>query len=161
MVLIRRAKKSDKRQLLGLSREFHNSTRLNRRIVSAKLFQLLARDFKHYHKEKIAKYTNADEDNATFVAEENGKLIGFIYGRIEEAQKKKLKRIGYVADWFVLEGFRHKGIGRRLWAQLIIWFKLKKCDCIELKVYPDNEPSKKIYRKLGLIEKDIIMGKKL
>ncbi len=161
MVLIRRAKKSDKDGLLQLASVFHIGTRMNRNIVSKKLFELIK--YRNYKKHIIEDVSNSLTDNKgiVFVAEQNGQLVGYIYGSVKLQPKKILEKVGYVEDWFMLDGFRHKGIGRKLWAKLMTWFKSKKCDCIELKVYPENEPSKKIYRKLGLIEKDIIMGKKL
>ncbi len=163
MVVIRKVRKSDAEQLLKLEREFSKGTTLNRRIVSQKLLRLIRyRNYVEHWREEVNNYFKLRKRNEVlFVAEENGVLIGYACGKVISQPEKVLDKVGYVNDWFVTKKRRGKGIGKALWNKLFAWFKEKKCKCLELKVYPGNNPALKVYRKLGLIDKLIVMGKKL
>ncbi|MDP3742105.1 MAG: GNAT family N-acetyltransferase [Candidatus Micrarchaeota archaeon] len=163
MVIIRKARKSDKGQLLHLQRSFSAETTLNRRMVSKKLFELLQyHDYEQNLKDDIRKYIATDSKKGIcFVAEENEKLIGVIFGLVKNQPKKVLHTLGYVNDWFVLKECRGKGVGKLLWLKMMAWFRKRRCKAVELKVYPNNKSATAVYRKLGLIDTMVTMSKKL
>jgi ribosomal protein S18 acetylase RimI-like enzyme len=112
-------------------------------------------------REDVRKYMSVNKKAAIFVAEDNGKLIGYIYGQIINKPKMKLGRIGVIEDWFVEEKYRRRMTGEMLWDKLIAWFRDKKCNRLELDVYPTNKKAIKIYHRLEFIDKSIIMTRKL
>lgn len=55
-----------------------------------------------------------------YVVEDNGILVGYICGTIQEKQHRVLDKEGFIEDWFVLSEYRHTGIGRQLYDTLIL-----------------------------------------
>lgn len=160
MLKIRTLRKEDEKQLLSLAIHFFKNYQRGK-IVSKKLLSLIRyKNYDKHLKEDIKEYMKLDQKKAViFVAEDNKKLVGYIYGRIITRSKMVLNRVGIIEDWFVEEGYRGKKIGEMLWNILIKWFKKKKCNCLELDVYPTNKQAIKIYHKLGFIDKSIVMIK--
>jgi len=162
MIKIRILRNSDEKQLLKLAIDFFKKNQRGE-IVSKKLLPLIQyKNYENHVKEDVKKYMSLDSRKAViFVAEKDEKLIGYIYGRIQLKPKMILGRIGIVEDWFVIKDYRGKGVGEMLWDRLIEWFKKKKCNRLELDVFPTNKHALNIYHKLGFIDKLIVMTKKL
>jgi ribosomal protein S18 acetylase RimI-like enzyme len=162
MVKIRVLQKNDKKELLKLAIEFFKKNQRGK-IVSKKLLPLIKyKNYDKHVKEDVKKYMKLNPREAIiFVAEENEKLIGYIYGRILNRPKMIYNRVGIIEDWFVEEKYRNLKIGELLWNKLISWFKMEKCKCLELDVYPTNRKAIDIYHKLGFIDKSLILIKKL
>ena len=162
MIKIRTLQKNDEKQLFDLAIHFFKDNQKGE-IVSKRLLRLIK--YKNYDKhleEDVKKYMKINKEEAMiFVAVDNGKLIGYIYGRIVKKPKMLLDKFGIIEDWFVEEKYRNKRIGELLWNKLILWFKNKKCNCLELDVYTTNERAIRIYHKMGFIDKSIVMIKKL
>ena len=56
-----------------------------------------------------------DSSWAIFIAEHEGKVVGFIECSIrDKAPACETNRIGYIEGWYVPPGFRNQGVGRRL-----------------------------------------------
>lgn len=81
-----------------------------------------------------------------FVAEENGKIAGYI-----SAQRGGLKRIAHSAYIVVgiLQDYRGNGIGTEFFIQLDRWAEEKKITRLELTVICENEVAKHLYEKSG------------
>ena len=68
-----------------------------------------------------------------FVAEENGNIIGHIFGKIEKRQKIfSVNKMGYIEVLYIQPVDRKKGIGKILTKRLEKWFKSKKLSFVEL-----------------------------
>jgi ribosomal protein S18 acetylase RimI-like enzyme len=162
MIKIRNLRKSDEKQLLRLAINFFKKEQRGK-IVSKRLFPLIEyKDYDNHLREDVKDYMNLDPKEAIiFVAEDNGKLIGFIHGKIDQRPKKVLNRVGIIDDWFVEKDYRGKEIGEKLWDKLMKWFKSKRCNCLELDVFTTNKKAIKIYHKLGFIDKVLFMMRKL
>lgn len=94
---------------------------------------------------KMIKSPNA----VMFVAEDNGKIIGFTLGKIKKRPPIfKIERVGQVNSTFVLEKYRKKGITKRLTNELFEWFKSKKIYNIELDVDNRNLTGLKVWKRL-------------
>ena len=80
-----------------------------------------------------------------FVAEEEGKILGFALYYIRYSTWKG--QAMYLEDIIVTEKARGKGIGRMLFDQLIVEAKEKKFNRIIWQVLEWNEPAINFYRK--------------
>lgn len=108
--------------------------------------------FKHYE-EKIKR-----EDCAFFVAEENTRIIGYILGETDTPEHHYIyEKRGYLADIFVLEKYRGRGIGEELTKRLLEWFKARGMRWIIVGAYTDNVPAIKFWKKMGFKDYVIVM----
>ncbi len=108
-------------------------------------------------KRKLAK-----ENAFLFVAEYDGKIVGYIFGWIERRSKNywKTSKYGYICDLFVKEEYRKKGIGKALLKEAEEWFKKRGISKIFLEVYFDN-PAREYYMRQGYSPIDIKMIKNI
>jgi PhnO protein len=159
-MVIRRATFEDKDQLLNLFNQFEEYYQKN---------HILSKDLQAFEEEKdqnqafetsVNKYLT-DPNYFTLVAELEGKLIGYISGKSIERLRYIMDRKGFIEDWFVLEEFRGKGIGKQLLTKIIELFKQDGCTHLELSVYTQNREAITVYNQLGFISVDIIMVKKI
>jgi len=93
-----------------------------------------------------------------FVAEREGRPIGFLAGRIRSLPPYFGGfPVGFISEVFVDETYRGKGIGRLLVAAAIEWFHAQKVWRIELQVLVGNTGARKVYRDLGWKEELVQM----
>jgi ribosomal-protein-alanine N-acetyltransferase len=87
------------------------------------------------------------------VAEENGKVVGYIMCRIEVGLStfgfKGLIRKGHIVSVAVLPPYRRKGIGEALVAKAMDAMQLYNAKQCFLEVRMTNEPAINLYKKLG------------
>ena len=98
------------------------------------------------------------ETGSVLVAEEDGKIAGYIYVKI-----KKLSSgvVGIIQHVFVDPKFRGNGLATRLIKKGFKYFRSKNVKRIRSTVTLANETSLKMIRKLGFEEKRIVMEKML
>jgi len=97
-----------------------------------------------------------------FVATEDRKIIGYIYGWIGSRDyHNKIKSFGYCSDLFILEKHRRKGIGKKLIKKFEKWCRKKGMTYLELSTNAKNNLGKKIYPHLGFKESETIYTKKI
>lgn len=102
------------------------------------------------------------KENKYFLAEENGRIFGFVGGEIKIGSGFfKNKRIGAINALFVEEKYRNKGIGAELIKTFVSWLKTKKAEIAELAVSSNNTAAIKLYKNLGFKEFIIRMRKKI
>jgi len=99
---------------------------------------------------------------AFFVAEVEGKVVGYIMNRIETGlgfTRKLIVKKGHVVSIAVLEGFRRMGIGEELMKK---GMESMKNDYgakeVYLEVRVSNEPAIRLYEKLGFKKIKVIEG---
>lgn len=69
-----------------------------------------------------------DAEWITFVAEHEGKLVGFIECSLRDrAPGCRADRIGYIEGWYVISEFRNQGVGRKLVKQGGRWARGMGC----------------------------------
>ena len=97
-----------------------------------------------------------DEDPRQIqVAEENGKLVGYV---ISQKIVKTLDKLdmaygwSYVYDLYVKQTHRRQGIGRELLKATIEYLKSVGSEHVRLDVWHGNEGAIKLYRELGFRE---------
>ena len=85
-----------------------------------------------------------------FVAEEDGKIVGVVTGRISRGYEKEggLALLGWICTHPSRQG---RGVGETLLNHLIEYCKRQKCHKITLHTLPVLMPALKLYLKLGFV----------
>jgi len=103
----------------------------------------------------------AKTKNSLFiVAEENNKMVGYLYGYVEPLAPFKIKS-GYLDDMIVSKRFRGKGVGTKLHNEFIKWLREKKIKWAVLHVDWVNKMARKTYEKWEYKNKQLKMVKRL
>jgi len=89
-----------------------------------------------------------------WVAEEEGKVVGFAFGRLKEVPEEVLERwkarkVGYVELMAVVPERRRRGIGRALLETLLDELKRARADVVLLDCPTEAAEAGKLYAKMG------------
>jgi ribosomal protein S18 acetylase RimI-like enzyme len=108
----------------------------------------------------------AKNNGIIYVAETKGRIVGVVVGIIPEQTKEELLELvpykrGVVLELIVENGYREKGIGTLLMEKMEGYFKQKGCSVSGVDVFPPNKNAYQLYCKLGYLERNIWMTKKL
>ncbi len=99
----------------------------------------------------------AEMPEAFLVAEDHGKLVGYIMCKTEYgfSNFKKLGFVkkGHVVSVAVLEEYRKKGLGSAIVEESIKGVKERRCDELYLEVRCSNNDAVRLYEKLGFFIK--------
>lgn len=103
--------------------------------------------------EGVRQRLQSPEPNTHYlVAELDGKVVGMIGIHGKTGRKSHCAGIGMM----VHDAYQGRGIGTALMAAAIDladrWLGLMR---LELDVYPDNEPARRLYRKMGFVEEGV------
>ena len=155
-MIIRKVSLEDKEQLKKLLHGFH--------IDDKKRFSSKLRSWEKYKSDEdvIENTTNeylSDGKFIVYVADDKGKLVGYICGEIKEKPHKMNDKEGYVQDWFVELEYRHKNVGRMLFDALVGEFKKLKCTHMALDSFIENKHAIDTYHKMGFEDKLLVMRK--
>ncbi len=98
---------------------------------------------------------------AFYVAEVGGKVVGYVMSRVEFGApyvvEGSIVKKGHIVSIAVLEGYRRRGIGRRLMENALRSLKeVYECKEVYLEVRVSNLPAIKLYEKLGFKKVRII-----
>lgn len=88
-------------------------------------------------------------------------LIERIEARRSAFRMLEPSRTGYIADIYVVPGYRRKGVGRMLVEESMKWFVLQGISAVELNVLADNESGKQFWESLGFKPRRILARKTL
>jgi GNAT superfamily N-acetyltransferase len=95
----------------------------------------------------------ASSHSFLFVAESDGRIVGFISGELREGSPTfRQKTWASVDDVFVEPEHRNRGMGRALLKSVEAWAKERNADGISLQVAAANERGRKFYGELGFRE---------
>ncbi len=106
----------------------------------------------------------ADENAGLFVAETDGKLVGFVHAIVRDTPAFPVfvpRRYAVVDGIVVKSEFQNRGTGRILMDKMQEWAITKGAASIELNVYEFNETAISFYEKLGYQTFSRKMGKEL
>lgn len=95
-----------------------------------------------------------DADNAIFVAEVEGSVVGYIHLQTQSDYFSGEKH-GYIAKLAVGRKVEGRGIGRKLLEQAEAWTREKGYERLKLHVFAENWRALQIYEKYGY-EKDVV-----
>ena len=89
-------------------------------------------------------------DKVIYFAEEDGKIMGFIEGSIQNyGSYFRHPKNGHIEGMVVRKEKRKKGVSSLLKEELFKWFKSKKLKYIGLDVMETNKYAQEVYKKWG------------
>lgn len=84
------------------------------------------------------------------VAEEAGNIVGFMLCMLSpNVPIFKERKIGIIADVYVLEERRRKGVARKMLDVAVRWFRKNKARSVQLGVAHDNMEGRAVWRSIG------------
>ena len=86
---------------------------------------------------------------AVLVAEEDRLVVGYTFGQVMRRPTLASGDCGYIADVCVRDGWRGRGIGRRLHDRLRAWFLAQGVRAVEVQVVRANPAAQAFWRKMG------------
>ena len=156
-ITFRKLKERDWPEIARLSEEF--------REYNLKLI----RDFDRSHAFFEHPFTKKDffkilrrKDKLYIAAIHRDRIVGFAYAQTAAASKvDKSKTVGWLSEIFITKAYRRKGVGDKIWDEILAWFKLKKVSFLQLNVFCNNERAVEVYKKWGFKPYTMIMSRKL
>ncbi len=103
---------------------------------------------------------NTDSGIVT-VAEQNSECVGYICGFLDTYSFRTANPIAEIENMFVLEGYRAKGIGRKLVEEFVRDAKRKGARRIRVGVLVQNTTAVGFYKKLGLKDAEVYFEREL
>ncbi len=114
-------------------------------------------EYSYTHPDDVQAYLNwlfRRDVAGIWVAEEDGKIVGFLAGDGNWFSKREGKVVGAIHELVVLPEYRNKGIGKALVQKALEYFKSRGLDRAELWVGDENKQALEFYKSLGFEEKD-------
>ncbi len=97
------------------------------------------------------------EDSTTVVADNNGKIVGYMIAALTETPvyiRKDIRMIE-VENTFIQEEFRRQSLGTQMYEEIKSWAKGKGANMVMVTASYNNEKAKNFYKKMGLAETDL------
>ncbi|MDD5181658.1 MAG: GNAT family N-acetyltransferase [Candidatus Nanoarchaeia archaeon] len=120
----------------------------------------LAKNWKTIYLKKV-KTKIRSKKTIVLVAEENGKVVGYVDGSLKPRFLFNKNLTLDIDNISIAEGYRGKGIGTKLMKAIFKIGKKRKAFCAWLGVRAQNKKGRKFYKKLGFKDSMINVVKKL
>lgn len=106
---------------------------------------------------------NKIENEPIFVYVDNDKVLGYIFGLIQDNHSRLLKdnKTFFIDDFCVDENYRGKHIGSTLYEEVKKYAKSIDCKRITLNVWSFNDNAYRFYTYLGLKPLETVMEEKI
>lgn len=103
-----------------------------------------------------------DDEQAVFVAERDGAVIGYVYAGVEPLSWKELRdRAGFVHDIVVLEDARRGGVATALLSAAIEWLSTRNVPRVMLWTAHKNAAAQALFERLGFRSTMVEMTREL
>ena len=159
-MVVRKVEEKDRSKLLQLHHDLHIKYQREHLLKNSPVQSIIEYvDPNSSMKESVEELF--DGSHFAFVAEMDGKIVGFISGKINKLEDKTHNKEGYIDDWYVEGDHRSKGIGKQLFDALVDEFKKQGCTHLAISAYAENSEALELYRKLGFHDFSVILKKKL
>ena len=109
--------------------------------------------FLRINERNFEEFMRKKKKSITYVAIKQGKIIGFTSAYINNHNE------GFIEDLFIVEDYRGKSIGTKLFKKLLQWLQENGADTMEVHVSVGNEGAMKFYEKNGFKETGYTMMK--
>jgi len=101
-------------------------------------------------------------DDCVFVAEEDGRIAGYVFAALEPLSWKELRGpAGFIHDVAVAEDARRAGVATQLLRAAIEWLREHGAPRVLLWTAAPNEPAQRLFRRLGFRDTAIEMTMEL
>ncbi|MFT4309455.1 MAG: N-acetyltransferase family protein [Candidatus Woesearchaeota archaeon] len=95
-----------------------------------------------YYEDRISK-----DDGCVIVASVDNQIIGYLCGGLRKAESyRRLPIVAELENTFVLEEYRSKGIGKRMYDKFIEWCKTNNVGRVRVEASAQNDLAIKFYR---------------
>lgn len=91
----------------------------------------------------------SDPEGLVLIAEKDGIIMGFAYGKAAQRTDYKPNRVGFINMIFIQEDHRRRGIGTQLIHKLCQFFKSKNAENISLRYVIRNKEAQAFWEHLG------------
>jgi ribosomal protein S18 acetylase RimI-like enzyme len=103
--------------------------------------------------EKYMRPVMKSENNLVQVALDGRKVVGYSFSQIiDPSDLMKRKKYGYVHDVFITAGYRRRGIGEKMYEEILKWFHSQDIDRVELQVIAKNKAACSFWKKHGFMD---------
>jgi len=93
------------------------------------------------------------KDTIFYVAEQQGKLIGYAGAEIKKNPAwVKYRKRGHLFNLYIKKPYRNKGIGSKLCRKVFSWFAQNNIKDIMIMRYSFNTNARKLYKKFGFMD---------
>ena len=154
-IIIRKAKISDFQGIHNLIMQVHKLHVNERNDIYKDVDPM---DFEEFRTEL------SNSNNIYLIAELENEIVGICFSQIKEISNNKImknRKILHIENIFVDENHQKKGIGKKLYKQIVQLAKEKNIDNIELMVWGFNENAIKFYKNLGMNIKNLKFEQKI
>lgn len=101
-------------------------------------------------------------DDAIFVAEEDGRITGYVFVALEPLSWKELRGpAGFIHDLAVAEEARQSGVGRKLMDAALAWLRERKAPRAILWTAAPNEVARSLFKGMGFRETMVELTREL
>lgn len=108
-----------------------------------------------YFKERIS-----GKNSLSLIATDKNKTIGYLVGSIGKSESyRNIKKIAEVENMFIVEKYRHKGIGSILIKEFLKWCKINKANRVKSIISHNNLNSIKFHKQNGFKDYNIVLEK--
>jgi ribosomal protein S18 acetylase RimI-like enzyme len=91
------------------------------------------------------------EKSLVMVAIDGNKMAGYSHAEVQDIPNRP-RQIGYIHHLFVTEAYRRRGIGERMYNEIITWFHSRDIERVHLVVYVRNPVADSFWRKHGYMD---------
>ena len=154
-IIIRKAKISDFQGIHNLIMQVHKLHVNERNDIYKDVDPM---DFEEFRTEL------SNSNNIYLIAELENEILGICFSQIKEISNNKImknRKILHIENICVDENHQKKGIGKKLYKQIVQLAKEKNIDNIELMVWGFNENAIKFYKNLGMNIKNLKFEQKI
>lgn len=97
------------------------------------------------------------DDNLCVVAEMDGRIVGYLAGRIGGPSGIRSIRSADLESIFVVDDVRGRGVGRALAGVFLRWCGEQEAQRVSVTAYASNDGAIRFYRRLGFEPKEVAL----
>jgi ribosomal protein S18 acetylase RimI-like enzyme len=87
------------------------------------------------------------------VALDKGQVVGYALSEIKEPPKgSKREKYGYISHMAVTASYRRRGVGKKIFDEIMKWFYSKNIDRVEVEITTKNQVASSFWEKHGFTD---------
>jgi ribosomal protein S18 acetylase RimI-like enzyme len=98
---------------------------------------------------EFLRFKMKSENSLVLVALEGKETIGYAIAEIMELQGSKIKECGFINHLHVSEKYRRRGIGKKMYDEILKWLLEKNIKLVEVQLMAKNELARSFWKKYG------------